>query len=403
MSQAAASTLFSVVIPAYNEADGIGRVIDRLLAARQSLASAGVCLELIVVDDGSKDGTGAIVQSYPDARLIHHPTNKGYGAALKSGFCAAHGELIGFLDADGTYPPESFPQLCQEALNGADLVVGSRRSGASSEMPLVRRVGNFIWSNLVTLLCSQRVADPASGMRVFRRAVLEQLYPLPNGLNFTPVMSTRAAHEGIRVVEVPIAYRERDGQSKLNVLRDGMRFLETVIWTALTYNPARILGAAGLALLALSMLAAFAILAMRLSGITVMGPWPVASVFFALLFGVAGIDLFALGATFNYLVSLFHARPVRQGVFGKPLFARPLEMHFGWLGLLAMGLGIAAGLGSFAIGIAGWPVERIWLYLTAAAAATLMGMQLSVFWMIMRILKELVERQSLVQMDLTAG
>jgi len=100
---------------------------------------------------------------------VRHPTNRGYGAALKTGFNVARGDLLAFLDADGTYPPESFPDLCRKALAGADLVVGSRRSGAESEMPLVRRVGNLLWSNLVTLLGNHRVVDPASGRRWSRR------------------------------------------------------------------------------------------------------------------------------------------------------------------------------------------------------------------------------------------
>ncbi|MGD1994228.1 MAG: glycosyltransferase family 2 protein, partial [Anaerolineae bacterium] len=152
------SSVLSVVIPAWNEEDGIEAIMERVLAVRPALAQVGVSdLELIVVDDGSADRTAEIVAAYDGARLIRHEVNRGYGAALKTGFNAASGDLLAFLDADGTYPPENFPQLCQEALAGADLVVGSRRSGAESEMPAVRRVGNFLWSNLVTLLSSQRV------------------------------------------------------------------------------------------------------------------------------------------------------------------------------------------------------------------------------------------------------
>jgi len=107
----------------------------------------------------------------------------------------AKGELIGFLDADGTYPPEYFPQLCQEALKGTDIVIGSRMAGADSKMPITRRIGNIFFANLLTLLGNQRVTDSASGMRVFSRSVLSQIYPLPDGLNLTPVMSARALHE----------------------------------------------------------------------------------------------------------------------------------------------------------------------------------------------------------------
>jgi glycosyltransferase involved in cell wall biosynthesis len=177
------------------------------------------------------------------------------GAALKTGFSEARGELIGFLDADGTYPPEYFPQLCLEALKGGELVIGSRMSGAESKMPLTRRVGNLFFATLLTLVGRQRVSDSASGMRVFKREVLERVYPLPDGLNLTPVMSTRAIHEGIRMVEVPIPYSERLGRSKLSVVRDGRIFLESIIWTALAYNPVRIMGTIGLVGVGLAFLA----------------------------------------------------------------------------------------------------------------------------------------------------
>ena len=395
------SSMLSVVIPAYNEEDGIAAIVERVLAVRPALAEAGVAdLELIVVDDGSADRTAEIVAACSGARLVRHPTNRGYGAALKTGFNAARGDLLAFLDADGTYPPEYFPHLCREALAGADLVVGSRRSGARSEMPFVRRLGNLLWSSLVTLLGNRRVMDPASGMRVFRRAALERLYPLPDGLNFTPVMSTRAIHEDVRLVEVPIPYKERVGRSKLSVVRDGTRFLQTIIWTALSYNPARVLGGIGAALVALGSLIAAVLVGMRLAGITALGPWGVASTFVAVVLGIAGVDLFALGATFNYLVSLFHRRPVRQGLFGRPLFRVSLDRQFWWLGLLGLGAGLAFGLYSLIMGLGGWPIERLWLYLLAGTMLVLVGMQLDVFWVIMRVLEELSQRQVLTQADM---
>ena len=320
-------------------------------------------MELIVVDDGSTDRTAEIVQSYDQVRLVRHPENKGYGAALKSGFRAASGQLLGFLDADGTYPPEYLPELCRSALEGADVVVGSRRSGAASEMPAIRRLGNFIWSNLLTALAGQRVVDPASGMRVFRREALEAIYPLPDGLNFTPVMSTRTAHESLKVVELPIPYKERVGRSKLSVVRDGMRFLQTILWTALNYNPVRILGGLGALLFGISTLIALMIVGLRLSGVTVLGPWGVGFSYAAVLLAVAGINLFSLGVTFNYLVSLFHKRPIRQGLFGRPILKTPLESHFWWLGLILIVSGFTLGLASFILGLNGWPIERLWLYL----------------------------------------
>ena len=231
-------TILSVVIPAYNEEKGIAEIACRVLSVEPDLKNAGVDqLELLIVDDGSKDRTAEVASKIAGVKLICHPRNKGYGAALKTGFSKARGELIGFLDADGTYPPEYFPHLCRAALNGVDLVIGSRMAGAESKMPLTRRVGNFFFATLLTLLSRQKVTDSASGMRVFKREILEQMYPLPDGLNLTPVMSTRALHEGISIGEVPIPYSERVGRSKLSVIRDGRIFLQSMVWTVLSYNP----------------------------------------------------------------------------------------------------------------------------------------------------------------------
>ena len=145
-------TTLSVVIPAYNEEHGIAEIANRVLAIAPALAEVGIDhLELLVVDDGSSDRTGEIAAQIPGVKLIRHHPNQGYGAALKTGFSQAQGELIGFLDADGTYPPEYFPQLCLLALDGTGLVIGSRMAGAHSQMPPMRRLGNLFFATLLTL------------------------------------------------------------------------------------------------------------------------------------------------------------------------------------------------------------------------------------------------------------
>ncbi|MCI0575035.1 MAG: glycosyltransferase family 2 protein [Chloroflexi bacterium] len=397
-------TTLSIVIPAYNEEQGIAAIVQRVLDVRPELAQVGVTrLELLVVDDGSADRTADVAGGIDQVRLIRHGRNRGYGAALKTGFGQASGELIGFLDADGTYPPECFPQLCQAALNGADLVIGSRRAGAASHMPLARRLGNWFFANLLSLVGRQRVSDSASGMRVFKREVLARIYPLPDGLNLTPVMSTRAIHEGIAMAEVPIPYSERVGRSKLSVVRDGSIFLHSIIWTALTYNPVRILGLLGLSGVALALLVAAGLVAARLSGVTTLGPWGVAAVFAALVAGVTGISVFSLGVTFNYLVSLFYKQPVRQGLFGRPIFKTPLDRHFGWMGVLAgtAGLGLAAA--SLALGLTGWEIARLWLYLLASAMLILVGAQLVIYWILLRVLDELSQREGQTQKDMNVS
>ena len=397
-------TTLSVVIPAYNEEAGIQAVLRRVLDTRPRLAAEGLDLELIVVDDGSRDRTAEIVAATPGARLIRHRTNGGYGAALKTGFAAARGEWIGFLDADGTYPPEHFPELCRAALaQDADIVIGSRMAGAASRMPFVRRVGNFIFARLVSLVSACRVTDSASGMRVFRKSILERLYPLPDGLNLTPVMSTRALHEGLKMIEVPIPYSERAGRSKLSVVRDGMRFAQSIVWTALTYNPVRLLGLLGLACLAVTLVVALWIVAQRVQGITTLGPWGVFALFAAAVIGVAGVSIFLLGVMFNYLVAIFYKRPIRQGLFGRPLVRPALDRHFWWLGLLALSAGVLLAVASLALSLHGWPLTRLWFWQLAAALSAIVGVQLVIGWFIMRVLEELSRREARVAGDLVGN
>jgi glycosyltransferase involved in cell wall biosynthesis len=136
-----------------------------------------------VVDDGSSDRTAELVRAQPGATLVQHAKNGGYGAALKTGFAAATGEWVGFLDADGTYPPEYFPALIKAAKEqDADLVIGSRMAGAESQMPVTRRIGNLIFARLVNIISASKITDSASGMRIFKKSILAQLYPLPDGL-----------------------------------------------------------------------------------------------------------------------------------------------------------------------------------------------------------------------------
>jgi len=394
-------TILSVVIPAYNEENGIAEIAERVLSVRPGLQESGIVdLELLVVDDGSADNTAVIAEGIEGVRLIRHETNKGYGAALKTGFAKASGELIGFLDADGTYPPEYFPLLCEKALNGSELVIGTRLSGTESKMPFTRRVGNFFFATLLTLLGRQKISDSASGMRVFKRSILERIYPLPDGLNLTPVMSTRAVHEGIQMAEVPIPYDERVGRSKLSVVRDGSLFLESMIWTVLTYNPVRILGTIGLVGILFALAVAVALLVARLQGITSLGPWGVAALYAAMVAGITGISIFALGSTFNYLVSLFYKQPIRQGLFGKPIFDPSLDHYFGWIGTAAIITGLLLGGVSTILGVNGWEISRLWLYLLGSAMFILVGIQLIIYWILMRVLEELSQREEMTRRDM---
>lgn len=392
----------SVVIPALNEEDGIADIIERVLAIKEPLAEAGVQnLELIVVDDGSQDRTPDIVAGYPEVVLVKHPVNQGYGAAIKTGFRQARGNLLAFLDADGTYPPEYFPHLCQPILKGdADLVIGSRMAGADSEMPVVRRIGNTLFATLVSIISNRHVTDSASGQRVLRSDMLSYLYPLPDGLNFTPVMSTRALHEQMRVIEVPIPYLERVGRSKLSVIRDGMRFLNSILMTALTYNPARIFGLIGAGLVSLGFISSLWRTLTRSKA--TLKDSQLVSWFVGLVLASAGANIFSIGALFNYIVSLFHKRPIRQGLFGRPIFSKPLEGYFGWVGL---GSVLSGGI-FYSLDVwRRWNRPRSqdvapWFIPAASTILVLTGLQLITSWLLTLVLGELSQRETKTEVDL---
>lgn len=392
----------SIVIPALNEAAGIQSMLQRVQATRSHLAAVGIeQLELIVVDDGSTDETARLVQAQSGVRLLQHAQNCGYGAALKTGFAAAQGEWLAFMDADGTYPPEYYPQLYQVACrHHADIVIGSRMAGAHSQMPLMRRVGNLLFAKLVSLLAANTVTDAASGMRLFHRTILPRLYPLPDGLNFTPVMSTRALHEQLVVVEMPIPYSERLGRSKLSVLKDGMRFAHSIVWTALHYNPVRPLGLMGLVALTIAALIGLGLIGARLSGIDTVAPTGAFALFAALVLTVAGISILTLGISFNYFVALFHKQPVHQGLWGRKYRGYRLDRHFGWTGLLAFGAGLGLAAINLVLGSWGWEVSRLWLYYLTSACLALVGIQLMVAWIQIEVLDTLRMRDALIAHDL---
>jgi glycosyltransferase involved in cell wall biosynthesis len=239
---AAAETL-TIVVPALNEEGAIAGTLSRCLEARGEIARQASLaeVEIIVVSDGSTDRTAEIAKTFDEVRVIEFEKNRGYGAAIKEGWRQGRGSLLGFLDADGTCDPRYFAAMCRIAIQDkADVVLGSRL-GPDSKMPRVRRLGNRIYAFLLGLLCGRQVTDTASGMRVVRRDALKWLYPLPDGLHFTPSMSARALLNDLRLVEIPMQYEERIGRSKLSIVRDGVQFLKTIFSGVLCYRPEKLL------------------------------------------------------------------------------------------------------------------------------------------------------------------
>ena len=245
--------LLSIVIPALNEEESIASTVQRCLDARERIQRVGLVrdIEVIVVSDGSTDRTAPIAQEIaarePSVRVIVFEKNRGYGAAIKEGFGQSAGELVSFLDADGTCDPNYFGELCAALQADQAAVVLGSRMGPGNQMPRVRRLGNRIYALLLGSLSGRAVTDTASGMRVLRRDCLRDLYPLPDGLHFTPAMSARAVMSDVRIVEVPMSYSERVGESKLHVLRDGVRFLYAIRDAAMLYRPSRMFGVAAVA------------------------------------------------------------------------------------------------------------------------------------------------------------
>ena len=230
----------SIVIPAFNEEDSISFIIKKCLKEKINIINRTYVddVEIIVVNDGSNDKTKEISESFDGIKVISHDKNLGYGTALKTGFSSTSGDLIGFLDADGTCEPMYFVGLINVIeRENADIVLASRM-GIGSEMPKIRRLGNKLFALLISLIGSTYVSDSSSGFRVLQRDCLPKLYPLPNGLHFVTAMSTRAVlDKNIKIVEMPIKYKERVGKSKLHVFKDGIKFLSTILEIGLTYKP----------------------------------------------------------------------------------------------------------------------------------------------------------------------
>ena len=241
----------SIIIPAFNEEDAIAEILTKCLAARAPICAAtGLSeVEVVAVDDGSRDKTRRIAEGFPEAKLVVHPKNRGYGQALMTGFANASGDYLSFLDADGTCDPLAFIDL-YKALEAskADMSVGNRLH-AGSQMPKIRYLGNRIYALIISVLSGVHVEDTASGMRVFSRKLLPRLAPLPNGLHFTPAMTARVVCMGARIVETPISYAERQGESKLSVVKDGLRFLRVILGIIFAYFPLRVFGPIGLTFL----------------------------------------------------------------------------------------------------------------------------------------------------------
>ncbi|TPW20073.1 MAG: glycosyl transferase family protein [Elusimicrobia bacterium] len=250
--------ILSIVVPFYDEEAAIEDVLRRCVTAAGELARERPDLaevEVIAVDDGSRDGSAERAARVAGVKLVRHEGNRGYGAALKSGFDSAKGDWLAFLDGDGTCCPLSLGNLLDKALaEELDVVIGARLHGGS-RMPVLRTAGNRLFHGLVGALGGGDVSDVASGIRVLRRTAYEAMAPLPDGMAFSPAMSARAILDpALRVGEVPVWYDERVGASKLSAVGDGLRFLLVILETGLVFRPRAFFGWCGAVLTAAAVL-----------------------------------------------------------------------------------------------------------------------------------------------------
>jgi len=220
----------SVVIPAFNEADGIADVVSGL---RRSAAWH----EILVVDDGSTDATSAAAQA-AGARVVRHPYNKGNGASVKSGIREATGEYVLIIDADGQHQPADATRLVSR-LGDYDLVVGARAH--ATQATVARRLGNHLLNGLASYLTGRPIPDLTSGFRAARRQHLHEfIHLLPNGFSAPTTTTLAFIKAGYNVVFEPVEARLRVGQSKIRLLRDGAKFTLIVLKVVTIFSPLRV-------------------------------------------------------------------------------------------------------------------------------------------------------------------
>ncbi len=234
----------SVIIPAYNEEQALGPVLDRI---RQVMAESGHAFEIIVVDDGSTDATGQVALAR-GARVFRHRRKRGAGAARRTGIRQANGDICVMVDGDGTYCVEDIPKMLA-LFPDADQVVGARKVEAGS-MAWLRRPTKWFIRQLASLLTGTHIPDLNSGLRAFKRDVmLKFVYMIPDGFSCVTTMTLTFLSNGYIVEYVPTEYYPRVGRSKFHPIKDTYNYLLTVIRIILFFNPLKFLLPAALVLL----------------------------------------------------------------------------------------------------------------------------------------------------------
>jgi glycosyltransferase involved in cell wall biosynthesis len=230
----------SIIIPAYNEAEVIGAVLDRILALKLDS-------EIIVVNDGSTDATSQAASGRKGVRVVEHPYNIGNGAAIKTGIRAARGDVILMMDGDGQHKPEDIPRLL-EHMRRYDMVVGARTSESDAQPH--RTLANQIYNTFASYIVAHKVEDLTSGFRAVRGPIARSFwYLLPNGFSYPTTLTLALFRGGYSVRYEPIIAPARVGKSKIRLVQDGPGFLLTIMRIATVFSPMKIFLPATTALL----------------------------------------------------------------------------------------------------------------------------------------------------------
>ena len=249
---------FSVIIPCYNEEEAIHDTIRRLRAnlGRQD------SYEIIVIDDGSTDGTAKLLAQLStedlSLRILTHERNMGYGAALKSGIQKSRSDIIVITDADGTYPCEPILDMLT-LLNDAeaDMVVGSR-TGANVSYPFLRRIPKVFLRRYASWIAGKNIPDLNSGLRIFRKSISLRFFNiLPDGFSFTTTITLSMITNFYDVRYFPVDYAQRVGRSKIRPIKDTATFLQLIVRTGVYFAPLRVFFPIGLILGTTSILSLF--------------------------------------------------------------------------------------------------------------------------------------------------
>ncbi|MEB3292751.1 MAG: glycosyltransferase family 2 protein [Synechococcales bacterium] len=234
--------LFSIIIPAYNEEAGIQSVITDLATTLQPMQGQ---YEMIVVNDGSRDRTRELLrelktrQLIPSMRVIDHPQNLGYGAALKTGIRLAKAPLMVITDADGSYPNEQIPHLVQ-ICKDFDMVVGAR-IGDQVTYPLLRKIPKWFLVRFAEWITGSKIPDLNSGLRVFKKRIAQRFLPiLPDTFSFTTSITIAMLTNRYAVHYEAIDYHPRLGHSKIKPIQDTLRFIQLILRIGVYFAPLKV-------------------------------------------------------------------------------------------------------------------------------------------------------------------